>query len=295
MIWGSCGDTLGCQSCKCNVYHHAAWQICTLFCWTLFNLPICQYSSAWHCHWIWTGRGRFFRKTSHIHYRRWCPGDAVIPAAMISTVWHGSLASYVKLWVAHAPGMLGTFPRHRGYGDSDMHHGTCVTHVPWYMPESLTSGFPWSLWQGNVPGIPSACATHNFTYLARGPLRLYRLPWGWISIICNVSLSPQRQQILPGSMVTKIWRHWASVGWRWQFASNCICPYNATAKACAARTDIVKSHKHLHIGNFRWLQYRVHVNSPKYMNSFAQVGSLAISLRFLQPPLYHYMNTTVIL
>ena len=26
----------------------------------------------------------------------------------------------------------------------DMHHGTCVTHVPWCMPESLTSGFLWS-------------------------------------------------------------------------------------------------------------------------------------------------------
>ena len=25
--------------------------------------------------------------------------------------------------------------------DSDMHHGTCVTHVPWCMPGSLTSGF----------------------------------------------------------------------------------------------------------------------------------------------------------
>ena len=24
--------------------------------------------------------------------------------------------------------------------DPDMHHGTCVTHVPWYMPGSLTSG-----------------------------------------------------------------------------------------------------------------------------------------------------------
>ena len=28
--------------------------------------------------------------------------------------------------------------------DHDMHHGTCVTHVPWCMPGSLTSGFFWS-------------------------------------------------------------------------------------------------------------------------------------------------------
>ena len=61
------------------------------------------------------------------------------------------------------------FPRHRLQrkplvSDPDMHHGTCVTHVPWCMSGSLTrSGGE------NVPGIPGACVTRNFTYLARGP------------------------------------------------------------------------------------------------------------------------------
>ena len=32
--------------------------------------------------------------------------------------------------------------------DPDMHHGTCVTHVPWCMPRSLTSDFLWSRWRG---------------------------------------------------------------------------------------------------------------------------------------------------
>ena len=37
--------------------------------------------------------------------------------------------------------------------DPVMHHGTCVTHVPWCMSGSLTCG------DGeNVPGIPGACA-----------------------------------------------------------------------------------------------------------------------------------------
>ena len=40
------------------------------------------------------------------------------------------------------------FPRHRGSSDPDMHHGTCVTHVPWCMPGSLTSIFLWSQWRG---------------------------------------------------------------------------------------------------------------------------------------------------
>ena len=45
-----------------------------------------------------------------------------------------------------------------------MHHGTCVTHVPWCMSGSLTRGVG-----GNVPAILGACATHNFAYLVWGP------------------------------------------------------------------------------------------------------------------------------
>ena len=37
--------------------------------------------------------------------------------------------------------------------DTGMHHGTCVTHVPWCMSGSLTRGGG-----ENVPGIPGACA-----------------------------------------------------------------------------------------------------------------------------------------
>ena len=50
------------------------------------------------------------------------------------------------------------FPRRRLkrkplVSDPGMHHGTCVTHVPWCMSGSLTCG------DGeNVPGIPGACA-----------------------------------------------------------------------------------------------------------------------------------------
>ena len=60
--------------------------------------------------------------------------------------FHGPLARYVKLRVVHAPGMLGTFSSHPRISDPDMHHGTCVTHVLWCMPASLTSGWPWSRW-----------------------------------------------------------------------------------------------------------------------------------------------------
>ena len=37
-------------------------------------------------------------------------------------LFNGPLTRYVKLRVAHAPGMR--------VNDPDIHHGTCVTHVP---------------------------------------------------------------------------------------------------------------------------------------------------------------------
>ena len=82
---------------------------------------------------------------------------------------NGLLTRYVKLRVAHAPGMSGTFSPHRLQrkllvSDPGMHHGTCVTHVPWCMSGSLTCGGG-----ENVPVIPGARATRNFTYLVRGP------------------------------------------------------------------------------------------------------------------------------
>ena len=47
---------------------------------------------------------------------------------------YGPLASYVKLRVVHALGMPGTFSPPPRVSDPDMHHGTCVMHVPWCMP-----------------------------------------------------------------------------------------------------------------------------------------------------------------
>ena len=60
---------------------------------------------------------------------------------------HGPLTRYVKLRVAHSPEMLGTFSPPPHISDPDMHRGTCVTHVPWCMSGSRTSGFIWIRWQ----------------------------------------------------------------------------------------------------------------------------------------------------
>ena len=57
---------------------------------------------------------------------------------------------------AHAPGMPGTFSPSPQASDPDMHHGTCVTHVPWCMSGSLTSGFLWNRRRGKTfPAFPA--------------------------------------------------------------------------------------------------------------------------------------------
>ena len=61
-----------------------------------------------------------------------------------------------KIAGAHAPGMPGTFSPSPQVSDPDMHHGTCVTHVPWCMPGSLTSGFLWNRRRGKTfPAFPA--------------------------------------------------------------------------------------------------------------------------------------------
>ena len=112
--------------------------------------------------------------------------DWRVSASSMSLISYGHLTRYIKLQVAHAPGMPGKFLRHRLQrkplvSDPDMHHCTCVMHVPWCMSGSLTRGG-----EENVPGIPGACAIHNFTYLARGPC--FDLVWLHQVLVnsCNV-------------------------------------------------------------------------------------------------------------
>ena len=92
------------------------------------------------------------------------------------------------------------FSRHRFQSkplvnDPGMHHDTCVTHVSWCMSGSLIRGGG-----ENVRGIPGACATRNFTYLARGPwtscwshidnqIRLFEVPWRSVDITVMVCMT----------------------------------------------------------------------------------------------------------
>ena len=86
---------------------------------------------------------RFVMGTGGFH--SWSVGNAEsVPCHDILVYRHGPLARYVKLRVAHAPGMSGSFSLPPLVSDPDM----CETHVPWSMPGSLTIGPLWSPWRG---------------------------------------------------------------------------------------------------------------------------------------------------
>ena len=110
----------------------------------------------------------------------------IITWMKVSHLWNGPFARYVKLRVAHAPGMPWTFSPVADFktkplvSDPGMHHGTCVTHVSWCMSGSLTRDGG-----ENVPGIPGACATRYFTYLARGPWFPSVLLWRVLLLIAH--------------------------------------------------------------------------------------------------------------
>ena len=91
-----------------------------------------------------------------------------------SMVNSGHLASYAKMWVAHAPGMPGTFSPPQRVSDPDLHHGTCVTHVSWCMPGSLTSVSFEVGGGGKRSRHSQRMRNPQFTYLARGPLFVVR-------------------------------------------------------------------------------------------------------------------------
>ena len=72
----------------------------------------------------------------------------------------------VKLRVAHVLEMSGTFSPPPRVSDPDMHHGTCVTNVPWCMLIPLTSGLLCRR-REKRSRHSRACSIRNFAYLVR--------------------------------------------------------------------------------------------------------------------------------
>ena len=113
--------------------------------WQYFsNLQIDVLSSSSEIDVRWLAQNSVDDGSKLVHVMAWCSQPSS----------HGPLARYEKLQVAHAPGMPGTFSLPPRVSDPDMHHGTCVTHVPRSMPGSIISGFRWSRWRGS-------CSRHS--------------------------------------------------------------------------------------------------------------------------------------
>ena len=72
-------------------------------------------------------------------------------------------------------GNAGTFSSPPRVNYPDMHHGTCMMHVPWCMPESLTSGFPWSRWQGKCSRHSRRKRNPQFYVSGKRPMVWYSL------------------------------------------------------------------------------------------------------------------------
>ena len=114
------------------------------------------------------------------------------------------------------------FPRHWFQrklliSDPGMHHGTCVTHVPWCMSGSLTPGGG-----ENVPDIPGACAIRNFAYLVRGPLCAYFIEH---TAVVTKLYSPRLLRSAYSCQILHLLRHYIHLKWYTTpiYGTYCIC------------------------------------------------------------------------
>ena len=82
---------------------------------------------------------------------------------------HGPLARYVKLELRMR---RECFPPPLRFSEPDMHHGTCVTHVPWCMTGSLTSGFLWNRCRGKRSRHSRRMRNPRFSISGKRPIAL---------------------------------------------------------------------------------------------------------------------------
>ena len=114
-----------------------------------YVLPCLLAKPIWRIQLIYT-----YKLITETRYVYMMHSAAMAVADMTGMICHGPLARYVQLHVA--PGMPGMFSLPPWDVDPDMHHGTCVTHVPWCMPGSLINGVLLKSVAGNtLPAFPA--------------------------------------------------------------------------------------------------------------------------------------------
>ena len=136
------------------------------------NLTVCsKISSCLH---------RRSIKASHWTFVRWIcrwPAVSFIMDQLHMKPW---ASCQIRKWgVVHAPGMPGTFSSPPRVSYPDIHHGTCVRHVPWCMPGSLNSGFLWRRWREKCSRHSRHMRNTQFYVSSKRPLELL-LSWSII-------------------------------------------------------------------------------------------------------------------
>ena len=103
------------------------------------------------------------------------------------------LTRYSKLRVAHALGVPWTFSPPPRICDPDMHHGTCVMHMPWCMTRSLTSGFLWS--RRGKSSRHTRCMRNPQLYVSGN--RNFCFQWNLIEKYSGIGLIDGRMILVP--------------------------------------------------------------------------------------------------
>ena len=79
------------------------------------------------------------------------------------------------------------FPPLPRVSDPDMHHGTCVTHVSWCKPWSLTRVYLWSQWRGKHSRHSRHMRNPQLYITGKRPMALSHNGSGCFSITCQIS------------------------------------------------------------------------------------------------------------
>ena len=182
-------------------------------------------------------------------------------------VRRGPLTRYVILRVCIRRECRERFPHHQLQRkplvyDPGMHHGTCVTHVPWCMSGSLTRGGG-----KNVPGTPGACATRNFTYLVRGPCMsrrtFYHCFRNGLSLF-HMKLLPKPMLIYCYLNVRKFMKMYLNISPKWRpfcpvpnVLTACLLLKNVSHICIVTSVAIIWAICGLHLGPFYVLTYRI--------------------------------------
>ena len=163
--------------------------------------------------------------------------------------------------------------------DPAIHHGTCITHVPWCMPGSLTGGFLWSWRRGKRSRYSRRMRNPQSDVSSKRPMALHPKK-RWHRHEELIILQNKYQHIEPSKIVvfrstyTEICSYWQNtiIGSDSLSVSNRRHAINLLTHICVTRprSDQRKSqHKYSH-----WLT-RIHRVPPNAAVFFSRLGEIS--------------------